>query len=70
MTEEKQKFILELTNYFNNISHYSVGEVLFSLMNRVGEKGNLLKLTNSQLTIKLEQAQYREQKEEPIKQEE
>lgn len=58
MEHTKQKFLLELENYFTNFPHYTIGEVLYSLLNNTGNKANLLELADEKIIHELEKAQF------------
>lgn len=63
MEYTKRKFLLELENYFKNFSkpyvekEYTIGEVLYSLFLKVGDKKSLLAISDEDINKKLEKAQ-------------
>lgn len=57
MDHEKSKFLMELGNYFEKFKDYSVGEIFYSVMNQVGEKSDLLYISNADMINSLEKSQ-------------
>lgn len=57
MKYTKQKFILELENYFENFPSYSISEVLYSLGREFKDNQDLLTSTDEEVIESLSRAQ-------------
>lgn len=57
MDYTKQKFILEIENYFKNFPNYTIGEVLYSLQRNFKDKSQLLEVSDEVINNELQKSQ-------------
>lgn len=60
MAHEKDKFILELSNYFRNYPSYSIGQCLYSLTSTIGGREKMFNMDDEEIVRKLEVTQLKE----------
>lgn len=58
MEHTKEKFLMELRNFFTNFPEYSVGDVMYALYNRFEHKRELLDCEDESVIEELEKAQF------------
>lgn len=60
MNHEKEKFIMEMRLLIDSFPHYSIGEIIYSIVSGVGLKSDLLGMSDDEMIDLIEKTKMRE----------